>query len=94
LVSISRRPSSRNSVVRGTSAEERLSVRKAESAALMVALKERLDTLISEVSAKSSLGKAVAYALSHWQGLTAFLGDGSCPWTWCSLPAVVIRDLR
>ena len=62
--------------VRGTSAEERLSVRKAESAALMVALKERLDTLISEVSAKSSLGKAVAYALSHWQGLTAFLGDG------------------
>lgn len=62
--------------VRGMSAEERLSVRKAESAALMAALKERLETLIDEISAKSSLGKAVAYTLAHWQGLTAFLEDG------------------
>jgi transposase len=62
--------------VRGMSAEERLSVRKAESAPLMAALKERLETLTDEVSAKSSLGKAVAYTLAHWQGLTAFLEDG------------------
>lgn len=62
--------------IRGMSAEERLSVRMAESAALMAALKERLETLIDEVSAKSSLGKAVAYTLAHWQGLTAFLEDG------------------
>lgn len=62
--------------IRGMSAEERLSVRKADSAALMAALKERLETLIDEVSAKSSLGKAVAYTLAHWQGLTAFLDDG------------------
>jgi hypothetical protein len=27
-------------------------------------------------SAKSSLGKAVTYALAHWPGLTAFLDDG------------------
>ncbi|WP_448955021.1 IS66 family transposase [Labrys neptuniae] len=62
--------------VRGMGAEERLSVRKAESACQMAALKERLEMLIDEVSAKSSLGKAAAYTLAHWQGLTAFLDDG------------------
>jgi transposase len=62
--------------VRGMGAEERRSVRTAESAPLMAALKERLETLMSEVSAKSSLGKAVTYTLAHWQGLTAFLDDG------------------
>jgi hypothetical protein len=62
--------------IRGMSAEQRLSVRKAESTPLMAALKERLETLIDEVSAKSSLGKAVAYTLAHWHGLTAFLEDG------------------
>lgn len=62
--------------IRGMSAEQRLSVRKAESAPLMAALRERLEMLIDEVSAKSSLGKAVAYTLAHWHGLTAFLKDG------------------
>lgn len=62
--------------IRGMSAEQRLSVRKAESAPLMAALKERLETLIDEVSAKSSFGKAVAYTLAHWPGLTVFLADG------------------
>lgn len=62
--------------IRGMSAPERLSARKAESAAVMAALKARLETLIDEVSAKSSLGKAVTYALAHWPGLTAFLDDG------------------
>ena len=41
----------------------------------MAALK-RLKTLIDEVSAKSSLGKAVTCTLVHWPGLTAFLDDG------------------
>ncbi|TIU28532.1 MAG: IS66 family transposase, partial [Mesorhizobium sp.] len=62
--------------IRGMSAEQRMSVRKAESAPLMAALRERLEMLIDEVSAKSSLGKAVAYTLAHWHGLTAFLKDG------------------
>ncbi|MER9275556.1 IS66 family transposase [Mesorhizobium sp. M0643] len=62
--------------IRGMSAEQRLSARKAESAPLMAALRERLEMLIDEVSAKSSLGKAVAYALAHWHGLIAFLEDG------------------
>lgn len=55
---------------------EPASTRKAESAPLMAALRERLEMLIDEVSAKSSLGKAVAYTLAHWHGLTAFLKDG------------------
>jgi transposase len=62
--------------IRGMGAEARLSVRKAESAALMKALNEQLKSLMAEISAKSSLGKAVAYTLAHWQGLTAFLDDG------------------
>ena len=32
--------------------------------------------LKAEVSSKSSIGKAAAYTLGHWQGLTAFLDDG------------------
>lgn len=62
--------------IRGQSAEARLSTRKAESAALMTALKAQLERLTADVSAKSSIGKAAAYALGHWQGLTAFLADG------------------
>lgn len=62
--------------IRGQSAEARLSARKAESAALMTALKAQLERLTADVSTKSSIGRAAAYALGHWQGLTAFLADG------------------
>ena len=62
--------------IRGMDAEKRLSVRRAESAAFMAALKERLTVIVEEVSAKSALGKAAAYTLAHWQGLVAFLDDG------------------
>ena len=62
--------------IRGMNAEDRLSVRKAASAALMAGLKTRLKTLMAEVSVKSALGKAVAYTLAHWHGLIAFLDDG------------------
>lgn len=62
--------------IRGLGAEARLTARKAESAALMSALKSRLEQLMAEVSPKSSISKAAAYTLGHWQGLTAFLNDG------------------
>lgn len=62
--------------IRGLSAEARLTARKAESAILMSALKAQLEQLMAEVSSKSSIGKAAAYTLGHWQGLTAFLDDG------------------
>ena len=42
----------------------------------MSALKAQLEQLLAEVSSKSSIGKAAAYTLGHWQGLTAFLDDG------------------
>lgn len=62
--------------IRGRTAEERLEVRRAESAPIMDALKRRLADAMAEVSAKSSLGKAIAYMLGHWSGLIAFLDDG------------------
>ncbi len=62
--------------IRGMTAEERLEVRRAESAPIMDALKMRLTDVMAEVSAKSSLGKAIAYMLGHWSGLIAFLDDG------------------
>lgn len=31
---------------------------------------------LEEISAKSSLAKAIRYTLGHWQGLTVFLTDG------------------
>jgi hypothetical protein len=40
------------------------------------ALKAQLTELSEDVSSKSALGKAVAYTLNHWSGLTAFLDDG------------------
>ncbi len=39
-------------------------------------LKVQLTELSEEVSSKSALGKAVSYALNHWNGLAAFLEDG------------------
>ncbi|WP_425451811.1 IS66 family transposase [Cereibacter changlensis] len=43
---------------------------------LMSALKAQLEQLMAKISSKSSIGKAAAYTLGHWQGLTAFLEDG------------------
>lgn len=62
--------------IRGMSAEARLLTRRADSAPLMTALKGQLAQLQADVSAQSSIGKAAAYSLGHWPGLTAFLDDG------------------
>jgi len=62
--------------IRGLSAVERLAVRKAESAALMDDLKRQLTEIRDAVASQSSIGKAAAYTLKHWQGLTVFLQDG------------------
>jgi hypothetical protein len=35
-----------------------------------------LDARLEEVSQKSGVAEAIRYALSHWEGLTRFLGDG------------------
>lgn len=63
------------------SADERLELRQRESVPLM---KELHDWLVDKSSdprvlPKSSLGKAVRYALNQWDELSVFLGDGSIP---------------
>jgi transposase len=62
--------------IRGTTADTRLRVRQAEARPIMAALKARLMEVRSEISGQSSLAKAIAYTLGHWDGLIAFLDDG------------------
>ena len=62
--------------IRGTSAEERLAVRQAETQALFEAFKPWLLDRLSEISTKSALAKAIRYTLGHWSGLGVFLADG------------------
>jgi len=62
--------------IRGGTAEQRRTVREAESRPLMDALKRRLSALLEELSVKSTLAKAIRYTLGHWHGLTLFLADG------------------
>jgi transposase len=63
------------------SATDRLSLRQSESESIMDDLHqwllEKNDDL--RVLPKSSLGKAVRYALNQWQELLVFLGDGAIP---------------
>lgn len=62
--------------IRGLSDAERLAVRKAESVALMEDLKRQLEEIRDAVASQSSIGRAAAYSLKHWAGLTLFLRDG------------------
>ncbi|MBW6426139.1 IS66 family transposase [Rhizobium sp. XQZ8] len=62
--------------LRGEDADTRLIGRRREAGPIMEELKATLIGLCDEVSSKSALGKAIAYTLNHWSGLTAFLGDG------------------
>ncbi|MGF7176747.1 hypothetical protein FHS63_004538 [Azospirillum doebereinerae] len=62
--------------IRGTTADTRLRVRQAQARPIMAALKARLMEVRAEISGQSSLAKAIAYTLGHWDGLIAFLDDG------------------
>ena len=62
--------------IRGTSAEECLAVRQAETRDLFEAFKPWLMDRLDEISAKSALAKAIRYTLGHWAGLGLFLTDG------------------
>jgi hypothetical protein len=59
--------------IRGRTAEQRLMAREAESRPLIDALKWRLTALLEDLSAKSTLAKAIRYTLGHWDGLTVDL---------------------
>ncbi|MCW3477933.1 IS66 family transposase, partial [Limobrevibacterium gyesilva] len=55
---------------------ERVAVHQAETKPLMAAFWSWLMARLEEISAKSSLAKAIRYTLNHWAGLTVFLADG------------------
>ena len=60
----------------GKPAEERLAVRKERAKPLVLELEAWLRVQHARVSRKSEIGKAIAYALNHWQALIRFLDDG------------------
>jgi transposase len=62
--------------IRGTTPEARVAVRQAETLFLFEAFKPWLLDRLAEISAKSTLAKAIRYTLGHWTGLCVFLNDG------------------
>ncbi len=62
--------------INGQPAEQRLAVRAERSKPLVIALEAWLRAQYERVSRKSEIGKAIAYALNHWNALTRFLEDG------------------
>jgi transposase len=62
--------------INGKPAEERLAVREERAKPLVAGLEAWLRVQHERVSRKSETGKAIAYALNHWQALTRFLEDG------------------
>jgi len=68
-------------LAKGASADERLELRQRESVPLMDELHDWLIEKSSDprVLPKSSLGKAVRYALNQWDEMSVFLDDGAIP---------------
>lgn len=62
--------------IRGQAKQARLDARRQRSAPLIAGLRSYIDDNRARVSAKSPLGEALRYIEKHWDGLTAFLGDG------------------
>jgi transposase len=62
--------------IRGKEASIRQCVRAERSRPLVVELEEFLRAQAARLSGRSDMGKAVAYLLNHWAGLTLFLDDG------------------
>jgi len=65
----------------GLSADQRLPFHQAHSGPVVARLKEWLQTQSQErkVEPNSSLGKAIAYMLKHWEPLTLFLRVPGAP---------------
>jgi transposase len=56
--------------------QKRYSVRQDQSKPIMIEFKTWLDENCLTVLPQSPLGKAFAYVINHWEGLTRFLEDG------------------
>ena len=61
---------------RGRSADERHAHRQQKSRPILSELEPWLRTKLGLISQKTKLAEAIRYALSRWEGLTRFLGDG------------------
>jgi transposase len=62
--------------INGQSPEQRRAVRQARSRPLLADLHDWMETQRRRLSGKSTLGKALRYALSRWEALTRYLEDG------------------
>jgi transposase len=62
--------------IRGRPPDERRMEREAYTWPLVKDLKAWLDATLPKLSGKSDLAKAIRYALSRWEALGVFLGDG------------------
>jgi len=64
---------------KGLNAESRCALRRAESAPILAALKDRLFTWRDELLPKHPMAQAVGYALNQWEELSVFAGAGGVP---------------
>jgi hypothetical protein len=62
--------------IRGKSADERRDVRQQKTEPLVKALKIWLEKTLGQVAGRSTIAKAIRYALNQWEGLGRFLNDG------------------
>ena len=65
----------------GLDAQARLALHRKESEPIMTGLHEWMEAQFAnrQVEPNSSLGKAIAYMLRHWEGLTLFLREPGAP---------------
>ena len=61
--------------IRGLTAEARRAVRQERSRPIVAELEPWLREKLGLISQKTKLAEAIRYALSRWDGLTAFLDD-------------------
>jgi transposase len=62
--------------IRGQTAELRAAARQDRTAALVEDLKSWLETQLAKLPGRSPAAGVIRYAITHWEGLTVFLGDG------------------
>ena len=62
--------------IRGAPTDARLTERRTRAKPILQALRAALDTHAARLSRKSEMGKALAYILARWGGLTRFAEDG------------------
>ena len=71
--------------IRGTSAENRQSVRQQRSRPLVEAMQTWFTEQLERISGRSTPAQAIRYALNHWDGLALYLDDGA--WSWTPIPS-------